>query len=74
MAAHLRIYSTPRMQHPGQKSNLGSGQRAAGRSLPLSARKLCMCVCLSGMMCSVCVCGCVFVWYDVLCVCVCLFV
>lgn len=52
------------MQHPGQKSNLGSGQRATGRSLLLSARK---CVC--ARVCSVCVC--LFVWCDGLCVCVC---
>lgn len=49
-AGHLRIYSTPRMQLPGQKSNLGSGQRADGRSLLLSAREcvsVCVCVCLT---------------------------
>lgn len=50
MAGHLRIHSTPRMQLPGQKSILGSGQRAAGSSLVLSARK-CVCVSVYGVMC-----------------------
>lgn len=50
MAGHLRIHSAPRMQLPGQKSILGSGQRAAGSSLVLSARK-CVCVSVHGVMC-----------------------
>lgn len=56
MAAHVRIYSTPRMQLPGQKSNLGSGQRV---EVPYCSvlESVCVCVSVCLSVCSMMWCG-----------------